>query len=134
MTRYLFPQDRLVFRYGSPGTPLYSPQGETITIYTDQAGTVPANIQTPEGVSQDNVLDVGPDCLIPEFKGPDGVTTVWAKNRVGTMEPLYAQTGQFLMVPGPATSVTGSKASGAALTSLLGVLAAKGIIIDNTTA
>lgn len=96
MARYLFPQDRLVFRYGAPGTPLYSPQGETLTIYADQAGTVPANIQTPGGVSQDNVLEIGPDCLIPEFKGPDTATTVWAKDRTGNLTPLYAQTGQFL--------------------------------------
>lgn len=132
--RYLFPQDRLVFRYGAPGTPLYSPQGETITIYTDQAATTPANLQDPSGNAIDSTLAIGVDCLIPEFKGPDGVTVVWAKNRVGAVEPLYAQTGQFLMVPGPATPVTGSRASGAALTSLLSVLAAKGIIIDQTTA
>lgn len=96
MTRYLFPQDRLVFRYGAPGTPLYSPQGETLTIFADQAATTPASIQTPEGASQDNVLDIGPDCLIPEFKGPDGATTVWAKDRTGNVTPLFAQTGQFL--------------------------------------
>lgn len=96
MARYLFPQDRLVFRYGAPGTPLYSPQGETLTIYADSAGTVPASLQLPDGTQTDNVLDIGPDCLIPEFKGPDTATTVWAKDRLGTLTPLYAQTGQFL--------------------------------------
>lgn len=96
MARYLFPQDRLTFRYGAPGTPLYSPQAETLTIYADQAGTVPADIQTPGGVAQDNILEIGVDCLIPEFKGPDTATTVWAKDRTGNITPLYAQTGQFL--------------------------------------
>jgi hypothetical protein len=96
VARYLFPQDRLVFRYGAPGTPLYSPQGETITIYTDAGGTTLASIQEPDGTPTDSTLDIGPDCLIPEFKGPDGVITVWAKNRAGTLTPLYAQTGQFL--------------------------------------
>lgn len=96
MTRYLFPQDRLVFRYGAPGTPLYSPQGETITVFTDEAGLIPAGIQTPDGEAQDNTLTIGPDCLIPEFLGPNNATTLYAKNRVGAISPLYAQTGQFL--------------------------------------
>ncbi len=96
MARYKFPQDRLVFRYGAPGTPLYSPQGETLTIYADQAATTPADLQDASGGSIDNILDIGPDCLVPEFRGPDNATTVWAKNRVGQVYPLYAQTGQFI--------------------------------------
>lgn len=96
MTRWLFPQDRLVFRYGAPGTPLYSPQGETVTICTDSAGTTPASIQTPSGTPIDATLDIGSDCLIPEFLGPDGLTEVYAKNGAGTITPLYAQTGQIV--------------------------------------
>jgi hypothetical protein len=96
VARYLYPQDRLVFRYGAPGTPLYSPQNETLTIFTDQAATIPANLLDPEGGAIDNILDIGADCLIPEFQGPDSTTTVWAKNRADQVYPLYAQTGQFL--------------------------------------
>lgn len=132
--RYKFPQDRLVFRYGAPGTPLYSPQGETVTIYADNAGTVPASIQDTNGVAIDPLLEIGPDCLIPEFLGPDNATTLWAKNRAGDLTALYAQTGQFLVLSAIPAVVTGSRASGAALTSLLSALAAKGIITNNTTA
>lgn len=96
MARYLYPQDRLVFRYGAPGTPLYSPQGETLTIFADAACTIPADIQTPAGVAQDNILEIEADCLIPEFRGPDNATTVWAKDRTNHVTALYAQTGQFL--------------------------------------
>lgn len=96
MTRWLFPQDRLVFRYGAPGTPLYSPQGETVTIYSDQGATVLASIQALDGTSIDSTLDIGADCLIPEFLGPDGVTEVWAKNSAGTITALYAQTGDIV--------------------------------------
>jgi hypothetical protein len=96
VTRWLFPQDRLVFRYGAPGTPLYSPQGETVTIYTDPAATVLASIQAPDGTPTDATLDIGNDCLIPEFLGPDGLTEVYAKNGAGTVTALYAQTGQIV--------------------------------------
>jgi hypothetical protein len=108
MARYLYPQDRLVFRYGAPGTPLYSPQGETLTIYADAGGTTLASIQEPDGTPTDSTLDIGADCLVPEFKGPDAATTVWAKNRAGDLTPLFAQTGQFL-TPGSSavTSVNG---------------------------
>lgn len=93
MTRWLFPGDRLTFRYGAPGTPLYSPQGETVTIYTNSAATVLAGIQAPDGTPIDSTLDIGSDCLIPEFLGPDGLTEVWAKNSAGTITALYATTG-----------------------------------------
>lgn len=95
LTRWLFPQDRLTFRYGAPGTPLYSPQAETVTICTDTAGTVQASIQDPNGNPIDSVLDIGADCLIPQFLGPDNATVLYAKNSAGTITPLFAQAGQF---------------------------------------
>ena len=39
-----------------------------------------------------------------------------------------------LLTPAPASVITGSRASGAALTSLLAALVARGLIIDDTTA
>jgi glycerophosphoryl diester phosphodiesterase len=96
VTRWLFPQDRLVFRYGAPGTPLYSPQGETVTIFTDAAATVAASILEPDGTPTDNTLDIGSDCLIPEFLGPDNLTEVYAKNSAGAITALYATTGQIV--------------------------------------
>lgn len=96
MTRWLFPQDRLTFRYGAPGTPLYSPQAETVTIFTDAAATVAASIQDPDGNPIDNTLDIPADCLIPEFLGPDGLTEVYAKDSSGNITSLYAQTGQIV--------------------------------------
>jgi glycerophosphoryl diester phosphodiesterase len=96
VTRWLFPQDRLVFRYGAPGTPLYSPQGETVTIFTNSSATVAASIQDSDGNPIDNTLDIGSDCLIPEFLGPDGLTEVYAKDSEGAVTALYAQTGQIV--------------------------------------
>jgi hypothetical protein len=96
LTRWLFPQDRLVFRYGTPGTPLYSPQGDTVTIYTDSAGTTLASIQAPNGTPIGSTLDIGSDCLIPQFLGPDGLTQVYARNSAGALTTLYAQTGQIV--------------------------------------
>ncbi len=95
MARWLFPSDRLVFRYGAPGTPLYSPAAETLLICTDPAGTTPADLQTPLGAHLDAALDIGQDCLIPEFLGPDGATTLYAKNRIGIVSKLFCQAGQF---------------------------------------
>lgn len=122
MTRYLFPQDRLVFRYGAPGTPLYSPQGETLTIYADEAATTPASLLDPDGDPIDNILDIGADCLIPEFLGPDGATTVWAKNRAAQVVPLFGQTGQFLY--------DGGGGGGGAVASVNGHV---GVVVLNST-
>lgn len=92
MTRWKFPQDRLVFRYGAPGTPLYAPQGDTLTICTDAGGHTPADIQYPNGTTVPaSLLSIGADCLIPEFLGPnDGSTILYAVNGLVISE-LYAQ-------------------------------------------
>jgi hypothetical protein len=57
-------------------------------------------------------------------------TTAYADLAVG-VEKTRALAAEAAIAA--AGSVTGSKASGAALTSLLTVLAAQGIIVDNTT-
>lgn len=98
MTRWRFPSDRLVFRYGAPGTPLYSPQHDAVTIFADSAATTPASIQDLDGTPIDPTLPIGADCLIPEFLGPDGATEVYAKNSAGAVTALYAQTGQLLEI------------------------------------
>jgi hypothetical protein len=95
VARWLFPSDRLVFRYGTPGTPLYSPAAERVVICTDSAGTALAGIQAPDGTTIDATLSIGQDCLIPEFLGPDGLTTLYARNSAGIVSKLYAQSGQF---------------------------------------
>lgn len=95
MTSWKFPQDRLVFRYGAPGTPLYAPQGETLTICLDAAGTTPAAItDLNNNPITGSLLSVGANCLIPEFYGPANVTTLYAIQGTGTnmvSTPLIAE-------------------------------------------
>lgn len=97
MTSWRFPQDRLVFRYGAPGTPLYSPQGDAVTVFLDSSGTTQATITDLGGNPIDSTLPIGSDCLIPEFLGPDGVVVLYAKNNAGAVTTLYAQAGQFFV-------------------------------------
>lgn len=137
MTRWQFPQDRLVFRYGAPGTPLYSPQGETVTICTDPAGTVSASIQSTSGAPVDAVLSIGEDCLVPEFLGPDGVTVLYARTRAGAVTKLYAQSGQFFAgstfyLPN-VTSAPATPAGGGVLFVQAGALKYKGSSGTTTT-
>lgn len=130
VARWQFPQDRLVFRYGTPGTPLYSPASETVTICTDPAGTIPADIQNTIGTSIDSTLDIGQDCLIPEFLGPDGVTAVYARTSAGTVTKLFAQSGQFFtgsaLPLANVTSAPATPASGGVLYVQAGSLKYKG--------
>lgn len=85
MTSWKFPQDRLVFRYGAPGTPLYAPQGETLTICLDAAGTTPAAItDLNNNPIPNSLVSVGANCLIPEFYGPANVTILYAINGSGS--------------------------------------------------
>jgi glycerophosphoryl diester phosphodiesterase len=96
VTRWRFPADRLIFRYGAPGTPLYSPANDAVTIFTDAAATVPAAIQDLDGNPIDSTMPIGVDCLIPEFLGPEDVTTLYARTSAGTVTALFVQTGQLL--------------------------------------
>lgn len=70
-TRWPFPQDRTAFRFAGPGSPLYAPSADRVTVYTDAACTVLADIQTAGGVPvAGSVLTTGIDTLIPVFLGP----------------------------------------------------------------
>lgn len=85
MTSWKFPQDRLVFRYGAPGTPLYAPQGDTLTICLDAAGTTPAAItDLNNNPIAGSLVSVGANCLIPEFYGPANVTILYAISGTGS--------------------------------------------------
>ena len=77
MTARVFPDDRTAYRYGP--TSLMSAAGAKVTVYTDQAATTLATIQTLDGlpIVGATVL-VGSDSLIPEFRETTGLATLWA--------------------------------------------------------
>ena len=76
--RSVFPQDRLAFAYFD--RQVYSGSGARVHVYLDEDATALASILAyPGGAPLDGaLLVVGPDSLLPEFYGPDGVETLWA--------------------------------------------------------
>lgn len=97
--------DRLAF--GIVNNALTSAAGTVLTVYTDPAGTVLADIQTLLGATiPGSVLTVDSDSLIPQFLGPAGdVTTLYiASAGHPTPVPIYAQP----LISAPAGGGTGS--------------------------
>jgi hypothetical protein len=95
MARLIFPnaEDRLVYGPGSNNSPLLSKAGIGVTIYTDAAGTVLANILDLAGaVITGSRLVVDSNSLVPLFQGQDTVTTLYAKaDGSPTVVPIYAR-------------------------------------------
>lgn len=78
--RYLFPStsSRAVFSDGV---------GKTVTVTTDEAGKVLADIQTTGGVTiSGSTLTIGANSLLPDFLGPDDVKTLYARHGKHTTE------------------------------------------------
>jgi hypothetical protein len=96
-TRLLFPEDRMTFVFGEPGSPILTPPRSGLKIFTDEAGTTPANIHDLNGVTVPySTLYTDADSLIPEFYGPAGfVTTLYARV-VGNMSRSYKLVAQYI--------------------------------------
>jgi hypothetical protein len=96
MARLIFPnaEDRLVYGPGSNNSPLLSKAGIGVTIYTDAAGTVLANILDLLGaVIIGSRLVVDSNSLLPLFQGPDALDTLYAKaDNSPTVAAIYART------------------------------------------
>ena len=99
MARRTFPneENRLAYGYTSAGEAYTNKAGSTVTIYTDQAGTILADIQDESSVAvPGSVLTVGADGRIDRFKGPDGTPygtdLLYAKLQgASSTEPVYAR-------------------------------------------
>lgn len=94
MARLTFPDEgsRLVFRTSGAGKPLLSAAGGTATIYSNEAGTTLADIQTRDGVTvAGSVLSVNATSQLPLFLGPDGVDQLWASVDGGPLAPVYSR-------------------------------------------
>ncbi len=76
--RTVFPQDRLAFSYFD--RQVYSGSGARVHVYLDEGATQLADVLAYPGGAPlaGALLVVGPDSLLPEFYGPDGVETLWA--------------------------------------------------------
>jgi parallel beta helix pectate lyase-like protein len=91
VARRTFPQDRMAYRIAGPGSYLYSAATVKVTVYADEACTVPADIQALDGSPLPGaVLTVDATSLLPRFLGPvDGTTTLWVKG-AGSVVALVA--------------------------------------------
>lgn len=97
MARLLFPDDPYIFRVAAPGSPLYSTINDPLVIYLDAGATTLANIQHTDHTPVFNsALMLDGTAVIPQFYGPDGVTTLWAKQPGGEIFPLSADSGPRL--------------------------------------
>lgn len=94
--RLRFPEDRTAFVYQGVNEPILSPPRTGLVIYTDAAGTTPADIATLDGVPITNsTVYIGQDFLLPEFLGPTGhVTELWAR-AVGSLGPAHSLDAQY---------------------------------------
>lgn len=97
MARFIFPEDPVIFRVSSPGSPLYSTISDSLVIYSD-AGAV--NLADIEHVDHTPVfgsaLMLDGTATIPQFYGPDGATNLWARNLNGDVFQLTAASGPRL--------------------------------------
>lgn len=90
--RRLFPQDRAAYMYQGPMKALLQPPQMSIVIYSNEQGTALADIVTGNDVSiEDSIIVLGADGLMPEFFGPIGADTLWARplGLTNTPYPLY---------------------------------------------
>jgi hypothetical protein len=119
MTRYRFPADRAAFIYGTDYSPILTPPRTPIIIYTDQAATTLADIQTLGGISIALSTVYTDHGVIPEFLGPDAVTRLWAVPAGGIAAPLDAEA--LSVLDGLGVTDTGQlRASGTASMTLSG--------------
>jgi hypothetical protein len=95
-SRLMFPEDRITFVYQTPGKPILTPGRTGIKIFLDEAGTIPADILTPAGTPiQYSTIYTEPDCLVPEFLGPEGfIHQVWGRV-IGGTDATYALSAQY---------------------------------------
>lgn len=98
MARVIFPDQPFIFRTGPLGTPIYSTDDDTLTVYLDDGATELADLlhsdMTTPVYQSSFVLDQ--TSTIPFFYGPDGVTTLYGKTETGTPFPIYALSGPRL--------------------------------------
>ena len=112
MARSIFPDEgsRLAYRLSGAGRPILSAAGGTAVVYTSEAATTLADIQTLEGVTvSGSTLTVTAYSQLPLFLGPDGVDTVWVKIDGGPAAPVYARTDDRLdeLASGVVADLTG---------------------------
>lgn len=103
MTRYRFPQDRSAFIYGADYSPILTPPRTPIVLYTDQAGTAPADIRNLDGTSIALSTVYTDHGIVPEFLGPDTVTMLWGIPAGGVAYPFEAQALSLFIESGFAT-------------------------------
>lgn len=99
--RWLFPDDAVIFSVGAPGTPIYSTFNDSLAVYVDAGGVVPADIlhvdQTPV---YNSILQLDGSSNIPLFYGPDNVKTLYAQDikKRGVVFAIYALSADRLDV------------------------------------
>lgn len=102
--RLRFPDDRTTFVYQGAFQPILTPPITSVTIYTDEAGTIVADILDPSGNPIVNAtVQTDATGMIPEFYGPGGnVARLYARTvgTTGITQPLDAQySGQLALLP-----------------------------------
>jgi len=94
MARLLFPADQTALIYTEPGAAVLAPNRHSITVFTDSACTIPADITTTDGFPISNSLvQIGEDFKIPFFLGPEEnpeITVLYGKGTQGPSFPMYA--------------------------------------------
>jgi hypothetical protein len=94
-SRFRFPEDRMSFVYQRPGQPILTPPRTGLKLFLDEAGTIPADVQSLDGATiAHSTIYTGDDALLPEFLGPPGfVARIYARVVGGTAAtyPLMAQ-------------------------------------------
>lgn len=99
--RWLFPDDSMIFSVGAPGTPIYSTFNDSLAIYVDAGGVVPADIlhvdQTPV---YNSIIELDGSSNIPMFYGPDNVKTLYAQDikKHGAVFEIHALSADRLSV------------------------------------
>lgn len=89
--RFPSTDDRLAYETHGPNLPFLSQAGKTVVIYSNEAGSVLADIVNDEGAAiAGSSLTVDNNSQIPQFYGPVGAEVLYARLNGGTPYPIYA--------------------------------------------
>ncbi len=102
MTRRRFPSDayRVVTQRGPKGTPVLNSGTATVTVFTDVAGTIPADLREMDGITGilGSALTTDRAGVLRDFLGPEGdpfgPSLLWVRVNGGTPQRLEADVEQ----------------------------------------
>ena len=117
-----------------PGDRFTDARAQSVTVYSDAKCSQLAPITTLAGAPiARSILVIGPDGLWPYFAA--NLPTVYVRDARGFIIRWYPASPAVQGATQPPTAVTGSRSTGAAMTSLIAALALQGMnITDGTVA